>query len=129
MSIARQTDNKLVKPLSGCVIRRKQTGGAVEAGMSLYLDSAGKVQASAAAAVATNYAYGVALQDVASGDWVDVALLGPVDCATGGTAGAIVYTADTAGEFAESAGTKTTILGVMESATTLFVRPQIVSLS
>jgi hypothetical protein len=129
MAIARQTDNKLVKPLGGCIIRRKQAGGTVEAGEAVYLDSAGKVQVTAANAVATNYAYGMSLQDAASGDWIDVVLHGPVECATGGTAGAIVYTSDTAGEFAETAGTKTTILGVMESATTLFLRPQIVSLS
>lgn len=67
MAIARQTDNKLVKPLGGCIIRRKQAGGTVEAGEAVYLDSAGKVQVTAANAVATNYAYGMSLQDAASG--------------------------------------------------------------
>ena len=48
---------------------------------------------------------------------------------SGATVGATVYGSDTAGEPAETAGTKTTIAGWAESATVLFVSPVKVSLS
>jgi hypothetical protein len=129
MAIARQTDDTVVKPLTGCVIRRRVAGATVEAAMPVYLDSNGKVQATAASAVATNYPYGVCLQDGASGDTVDVVVFGPVEMVTGATPGKIIYTSDTAGAVAETAGTKTSIVGVAESATAVLVRPAIVSLS
>lgn len=129
MAIARETDDKLVKPLGGAIIRRRAVGATVEAGEAVYLDSAGAVRPTNAGAVATNYPYGIAVQDGAAGDTIDIVVHGPVLCLTGATLGAIVYTTDTAGEPGETAGTKTSILGVNESATVLFVRPQIISLS
>ena len=54
---------------------------------------------------------------------------GPVSSITGGTPGLLVYGSDTAGEVSETAGTKDTIIGYNESATVLFVQPQIVDLS
>jgi len=131
MAIARDTTAANIKPLDGSVIQRRTPGAAVAAGEFVYLDSAGKVQATVATAVATNYPYGVAVQAAAAADGpqIDIVVLGPVQCLTGATIGAIVYTTDTAGEPGETAGTKTSIMGVNHSATVLFVRPQIVSLS
>ena len=129
MAIAVQSDTTLIKPLSGAVVRRRTCGGTVTAGQPVYLDSSGYVQPTAASAVATNYCYGIAIQSGASGDTVDVVVYGPCSCVTGATPGGIVYTADTAGTVSATAGTKTTILGVAESATVVFIRPSIISLS
>lgn len=131
MAIARDTTAANIKPLDGSVIQRRIPGAAVAAGEFVYLDSAGKVQPTNGGAVATNYPYGVAVQAAAGADGpqIDIVVFGPVQCLTGATIGAIVYTTDTAGEPGETAGTKTSIMGVNHSATVLFVRPQIVSLS
>ena len=129
MAFGRQTDDKLVKPLGGAIIRRRTVGATTEAGEAVYLDSNGKVQPCNAGAVATNYCYGVAVQDGAVGEVIDIVVQGPIDCLLEATPGGIIYTTDTAGEPGTSAGTKTTIIGVAESATTVFVRPQIVSLA
>lgn len=129
MSFGRETTDTLVKPLGGAIVRRYTTGAAVEAGEGLYLDSNGKVQPANGSAVATNYVIGVAVQDGASGDRIDVVVHGPILCLIDATPGGIIYQSDTAGEPGTSAGTKTTIWGVAETATVLFVRPQIVSLS
>ncbi len=73
---------------------------------------------------------GVALAAAASAaDLVDVVTYGPVVCITGGTPAAIVYTNTSPGEPSESAGTKSTIVGFVEAATILFVRPRLVDLS
>lgn len=129
MAIARQSDATLIKPLGGAVVRRRVCGGTVSAGQTVYLDSSGYVQAAAASAVATNCVYGVAIQGGSSGDTTDVVVYGPCSFVTGATPGAITYQSDTAGAPAETAGTKTTIVGVAESATVVFIRPAIVSLS
>ena len=52
---------------------------------------------------------------------------GPVVCLLDATKGALCYATNTAGEPGESGGTHTkdTIFGYNESATVLFVRPQI----
>jgi hypothetical protein len=130
MSIARETDATLVKPLEGAILRRKTTGAAVEAGEVVYLDSSGYIQPTDATAVATNFVYGVAVQDIASGDSGPVVVFGPILCMSGATPGGIVYTMDTtAGEFDQTGGTKTSVVGVAETATILFVNPWMVSFS
>ena len=129
MAFGRQTDDSLVKPLGGAIVRRYNVGATVEASESVYVDSNGAVRPTAANAVATNFAIGVAVQDGAVGERIDIVVFGPVVCLLEATPGGIIYTSDTAGEPATSAGTKTTILGWAESATVLFVRPQIVSLA
>jgi len=126
MAFGRQTDDTLVKPLGGAIVRRYNAGAVVEAGEAVYIDSNGAVQPTNAGAVATNFAIGVALQDVASGARVDVVKFGPVVCILEGTPGGIIYTTDTAGEPGTTAGTKKTVLGVAESATVLFVDPYMV---
>lgn len=129
MALARQSDATLIKPLSGAVVRRRTCGGSVNAGDSVYLDSSGYVQQTAGTAVATNYPYGVTVQAGSANDTVDVVVYGPVSFVTGATPGGIVYTSDTAGQPSHTTGTKTSIVGVAESATVVFIRPAIVSLS
>lgn len=129
MALARQSDATLIKPLGGAVVRRRTLGGTVNAGDAVYLDSNGAAQQTAATAVATNYPYGIVIQAGVATETVDVVVYGPCSCVSGATPGSIIYTSDTAGQPSATAGTKTSILGVAESATVLFVRPAIVSLS
>ena len=123
MSATRETDNTLVKPLEGAIVRRYTTGATVEAGEAVYLDGSGYIQPCNGGAVATNFCIGVAVQDIASGDSGSVVIFGPLLCMSGATPGAIIWTADTAGEISESAGTFDTVIGVAETATILFVNP------
>ena len=129
MAASRETDDTLVVPLEGAIIRRYKTGGAVEGGEAVYLDSSGYIQPANAGAVATNFCIGVAVKDIASGDMGSVVTYGPILCLTGATPGAVIYTTDTAGEMDETGGTKTTVVGVAESSTILFVNPWMISFS
>ena len=128
MAIARDTTAANIKPLEGAIVRRFTAGVAVAAGELVTMQSDGYVDPTNTSAV-QNIA-GVALQAAAAaGDRIDVVVFGPVKCLTGATIGATVYGSDTAGEPAETAGTKTTIAGWAESATVLFVSTVKVSLS
>lgn len=127
MAIARDTTAANIKPLQGAIVRRFTAGATVAAGELVTMQSDGYVDPTNTSAV-QNIA-GVALQGVAAGQRVDVVVFGPVQCLTGATVGATVYGSDTAGEPAETAGTKTSIAGWNESATVLFVSPVKVSLS
>lgn len=127
MAIARDTNAANIKPLEGAIVRRYTAGTTIAAGELVTMQSDGYVDPTNTGAV-QNIA-GVALQSVVSGQRVDVVVFGPVKCLTGATVGATVYGSDTAGEPAETAGTKTTIAGWAESATVLFVSPVKVSLS
>ncbi len=124
MAIGRQTDNTLVKLLDNVVPPRFTVGATVEAGQAVYLDSSGYVRPTNAGAVATNFPIGVALQDVAVGGRVDVAVAGMrVLCFTGATPGGILYTTNTAGEMDHTGGTKKAVVGVAFSATSMLVMP------
>lgn len=125
MAIARDTTAANIKPLTGAIVRRGTLGATTEAGELVELQSDGKWDPANAAAVIMCTA--VALQAGGDGDKVDLVMLGPVQCLTGATPGAIVYVSDTAGEPAETAGTKSAVAGFAESATVLFVIPQTVA--
>jgi hypothetical protein len=130
MGSIRETDATVVRLLTNVVPPRYTTGAAVEAGEAVYLDSSGYIQPANGGAVATNFAIGVSLQDIASGGRGDVAIGGMrVLCLTGATPGGIVYTMDTAGEIDHTGGTKKCVVGVAESATVLLVMPTMVSFS
>lgn len=126
MAIARESIAANIKPLEGAIIRRYTLGATTEAGEYVAMQSDGKVDPGAATGVV--YALGIALQGGGDGDRVDVVVHGPVQCLTGATVGGIVYAGDSAGEPVQTPGTKTTILGVAESATVLFVCPSTISL-
>jgi hypothetical protein len=127
MAYAREADASLVKPLEGAIVRRFTAGATIEAGEAVCMSADGFVDPASGAAVTTNFVLGIALQDVAVTERVDVVTFGPVVCATGGTPGAHVYISDTAGEPAETAGTKVGIIGIVESATVVFVNPAKIS--
>lgn len=127
MAISRQTDASLVKLLDNMVPPRFTVGATVEAGEVVYLDNSGYVRPAVATSVTTNFPIGVALQDVAAGGRVDVAVSGMrVLCFTDATPGGIVYTTDTAGEMDHAGGTKKAVVGVAFSATSMLVMPHMI---
>ena len=131
MPLARQTDATLVKPLEGAIVRRFTAGSAIEAGEAVSMAADGAIDPTDTTTITLAMPLGIALGpgDYATGDRVDVVVRGPVVCLTDATIGDVVYATNTAGEPSHTAGTKTSILGMPESATVLFVKPQWVSQS
>lgn len=125
MAIARNTTVETIKPLNGSIVRRYTAGAAVEAGEIVSMQSDGYVDPANTTSAAQKVV-GVALQAAAAaGHVIDVVVFGPVICVTGATPGAIIHASDTAGEPAESAGTNAGVTGFAESATVVFVRPEV----
>ena len=125
MAIARDTTADNIKPLNGAIIRRFTAGAAVAAGEIVSMQSDGYVDPANTTSAAQKV-MGVALQAAAAaGHGIDVVVFGPVVCVTGATPGATIHASDTAGEPAESAGTNGGITGIAESATVVFVRPEV----
>lgn len=122
-----------VRPLSGATIRRFDAGGAVSAGDAVYIASDGDVEAANGAALTTAWPIGVVVAcpdgdtAAAAGEAVDVCVHGSIEFATGMTPGALVYVGDSAGMVSTAAGTKSAVLGFVETATQIFVRPQIIT--
>lgn len=127
MAIARDTTAANIKPLQGAIIRRGTLGATVAAGEAVELQSDGYWDPAIGTAVLMNG--GIAIQGGASGEVIDIVTHGPVKCLTGATPGAVVYVSDTAGEPAETAGTKSAVIGYAESATVLYVNFQTVAFS
>ena len=132
MAISRNADAGVVKPLEGSVVERFTAGAAIQAGEFVSMSSDGYIDPADSSAVVLS-PIGVALPrdggDPASaaGDPVDVVTHGPVLCVAGATPAALVYVSDTAGEPSESAGSNSTVMGFAQSATIVFVRPQVVA--
>lgn len=129
MAFGRNPTAELIKPLEGSIIRRYTAGATIAAGEIVsmmadgYVDPADTTDFTAAAVL------GIALKAATAGQRVDVVVYGPVVCLTEGTPGNLVYASDTAGEPAESVGTKDVLVGITESATVLFVRPEFIDRS
>ncbi len=129
MAIARNTTAETIKPLNGAIIRRYTAGAAVAAGEIVAMQSDGYVDP-ANTTSGFMQPVGIALQAAtAAGQVIDVVTFGPVVAITGGTPGSVLYASDTAGEPAESVGTKDVLVGIAESATVLFVRPEFIDRS
>ena len=134
MAATRDTDAAVVKPLEGAIVQRFIAGAAIQAGEIVSMSSDGYIDPAIGTSVVLS-AVGIALPNkggdpaAAALDAVDVVTHGPVLCLTGATIGALIYVSDTAGEPGESAGTKDTVIGFAQSATVLFVRPQIIDFS
>lgn len=133
MAIARDTTTANIKPLEGAIVRRFVAGSAIAPGEVVSMSSDGYIDPAKADAVATNRLLGIALAvknqaaAYAAGDAVDVVVFGAVQCVTGGTPGAVCYSSDTEGEPAETAGTKSAVVGIVISATAVMVNPYIVA--
>ena len=121
MAIGRESTAANIKPLDGAIVRRYTAGAAIAAGEIVSMSSDGYIDPAIGTGVVLSG--GIALQAAASGDRLDVVTYGPVNCVTGGTPAAVAHASDTAGEPAESAGSNAGIVGYVESATVLFVRP------
>ena len=134
MAISRNADAGVVKPLEGSVVERFTAGAAIQAGEIVEMSSDGYIDPADSGTVVLS-PVGIALPrdggDPASaaGDPVDVVTHGPVLCVAGATIAGLVYASDTAGEPSQSAGTKSTVIGFAQSATVVFVRPQVVDLT
>jgi hypothetical protein len=117
----------LVKPLEGAITRRVQLGATVTAPGPITLQSDGKWDPTDTSAAQVTVA--IPLQSGVDTDWVDAVVLGPVVALSGATPGVLVFGSDTAGAFDDAVGTKDTKIGYAESATVLFVQPEIIDLS
>lgn len=115
-----------IKPLQGAIIRRGTLGATVTKGHPVTMQSDGYWDHTDTSTVQLTVA--VAIEGGAVTNRVDLVTYGPIQCLSGATPGTLVYGSDTAGAYDTAAGTKSTIIGYVESATVLFVDPQIVSL-
>lgn len=129
MSFGRNATAANIKPLEGAIVRRYTAGATIAAGEVVSLMADGYVDPADTTAMTGAIVLGIALAAAASGGAVDVVVFGPVVCLTDGTPANLVYASDTAGEPAESVGTKDVLVGITESATVLFVRPAFIDYS
>lgn len=126
-----------VRPLPGCIIRRFTAGAAIDVGAPVYLSAAKTVSEADASTLAGAQAIGLMVATspnaasttaAASGEECDVVLFGPVAGCTC-TYNTIYYIDDDAGVIADTAGTKSFIIGIGLDTETLLVRPQFVDLA
>ena len=129
MAFGRNTTAELIKPLDGAVVRRFTAGATIAAGEIVALMADGYVDPADTSAFTGAVVMGSALQATAAGGRVDVVTHGPVVCLLDGTPANLVYASDTAGEPSETVGTKDVLVGITESATVLFVRPEFIDRS
>ena len=124
MSIARTSaaNSELVKPLSGAIVRRYTLGATVLPGEIVSMQSDGFVDPADTGSAAQTVV-GIAIKGGLITETADIVVHGPIVCVTGGAPGATAHASDTAGEPAESAGSNAGILGFVEAATIIFVRP------
>ena len=123
-----------IRPLNGAILRRYDTGGTVTSGSAVYVAADGDVEHADGDDVDQSQARGIAISDAsgstsfAAGTRIDVVTYGPVTGYTDLTPGAAVYVSVTAGKMDQTAsataGDFNYIIGYAESATTIFVCPQ-----
>lgn len=113
-----------VKPLEGAIIRRVTLGATVTAPGPITLQSDGKWDPTDTSAAQLTVA--VPLQSGVDGSVVDAVFYGPVLALSGATPGTLAYGSDTAGAYDTAVGTKDLVIGHVETATVLFVNPQII---
>lgn len=124
MAASRDTTASNIKPLPGSIVRRATIGAEVAAGEVVTLQSDGKWDPCNTGAAQLTAA--VALKAGVDTDLIDVVTHGPVKNLLGATPGGLIYGSDTPGELSESGGTKDLVIGYAESATVLYVQPQII---
>ena len=116
-----------IKPLRGAIIRKGTLGATTTKGDPVTLQSDGYWDPTDTSTAQLIVA--VAVQGGSAGDVVDLVVYGPVQCLSGAPPGALVYGSDTAGAYDDAAGTKGLVIGYAESATVLFVDPQVIDFS
>ena len=120
MTIAVTADN--VRPIGDYISVKLLSNATITAGDVVYHNGTGLAVADDDASTASANAIGVALQDGASGAYVDVLTIGRVTGWTGLTAGMICYVIDD-GKVSASNGTKTFAIGHALSTTDIYVHP------
>jgi hypothetical protein len=120
-----------VRPLDGSRTRGYDLGAAAAPGDAYYIasdDDIEKADANGAAALQKARGLIVALEGGKSsgvaGDRATGCVFGPVAGFTGLTPGAIVYLSDTVGKLSDTPGTNVIVMGYCESATVVFVQPE-----
>jgi len=116
-----------VKPLEGAIVRRVTLGATTTAPTTVTLQSDGYWDPTDMSAAQLTVA--VVIQGGGAGDVVDAVFFGPIVALSGATPGALVFGSDDAGLFDTAVGTKDLVIGYAESATVLFVHPQIIDFS
>lgn len=116
-----------VKPLEGAIVRRGTLGATVTAPAAVTLQSDGKWDGTDTSTAQLTAA--LAVQSGVDTDEVDLVFYGPVVALSGATPGVLVFASDTAGDFDDAVGTKDLKIGFVETATVLFVDPQIIDFS
>lgn len=129
MALTMDTTAEHIKPLEGAIVRRFTCGSTIVAGQPVTMSADGFVDPSDASDVTLSFCIGIAIQGGLVGERIDVVVFGPIICVTGMTIGTLVFVSDTVGETTQTAGTKTTIVGWAESASVIFVNPNVVSLT
>lgn len=125
MALARQTDATRIKPGRNAIVEQGIVGAAIVAGEAVSLQTDGYWDPAIATGVVKNV--GIAVQSGAVGDTIDIVMHGPIECVTGGTPSSILFVSDTAGEPAESAGTKSAVIGFVMTETKVYVNSQTVA--
>lgn len=124
MAAITQVAAALAKPLEGAIVRRVTLGDTVTAPAPITLQTDGFWDPCDTSAAQVTVA--VALQSGVVGDEIDAVFYGPVVALSGATIGSLVYGSDTAGAYDTAVGTKDLKIGFAETATILFVDPQII---
>jgi hypothetical protein len=124
-----------VRPLTGAVIRRAVAAEALALGDVVYVSAASgnlpAVSKTNGAAVATGNPFGIVIAGaaanttIAAAETVDVVTLGPVTGYTDMTPGNTIWVSDTAGRLSTVVGSKSGVVGVAETAATIYVRPSL----
>ena len=130
-----------IRPGRNAVIVRAVAGEALTFGQGVYISSYSGdlpvVSKATGAAVATCNPLGIVVApsvalsgtSVASGETCDICVFGPVHGFSGMTSGTTVWVHDTAGTLSAAVGTKSGVVGVSLTPTTVFVRPGLFAVS
>jgi hypothetical protein len=123
-----------IRPLTGAVTRRGVLGGVATPGDAVYLDGANGWKKADADGEASAQARGVVVSNgngstsFASGETVDIVMEGPVEGYAAMTPGGAAFVSTTAGALDQTAPATTGdfpfVVGFAETATVLYVRPQ-----
>lgn len=124
-----------VRPLGNALIRRAIAGEALALGdvvnITSYSGTLPVVSKAGGGAVATANPYGIAVAGalanttIASGEALDVVVFGAVTGYSGMTSGNTIWVSDTSGRLSSVVGTKSGVVGVAETPTTVMVRPSL----
>lgn len=117
---------------NGAIVRRYTAGAALTVGEAVYIASDdGYVDPADASAVGTAKGIGIVVESydgstaIAAGDPCSVCVFGPVSGFSGATPGGKAWVSNEAGNVADAAGDVAHELGYFESATVLFVNPDV----